>query len=571
MSYFTTSRNGDKISYQDNRQAAGIVCRISETRHNELVGRSDWLSAYGFPCAEGSLTFGNTSHSYIMAANASKFFSPGSYDYWSYSSSAKATLRLAIESAPLVFAQINEAEFQFNPIVGTYEQGGRYDIAHNRFLAFYEPTNAQGEGNVVYGTVLEKLIAPHYGGPQTFLCAPNSTWCGGQNFVLAKLGFPTSERIDAAESFAGTEGEYQDFIGGQIYIKTSGRNKTYYVPYEIAVEFNRSSNCTNGSCGTGGRFGFPISDPFFSSVTNELLQKFEWKMVRYSINSETWVTLGYGQDERRKNNLNFALRLLKDKVELGHLADAEAFKEIADYIAYINDTDDDFVKDLTVLLAGLEYVTPYQLVKKEIRGSGFSDYFLVGFSDTGFKFKYNDSHYCVNLNGLSNQLLHSVGGFNIGYFSNLVSAEVGNWLHEQIFELRVVPSPLGTGGSSVEDNSLTTKMSILGAMLNFNFISRNEIGQWIMDNIAESSVASLRKSRPILKNECDVRKQFREFESSTFPAADSGINAFSYWYYPEDMKLESGQWVQHYEKFGDYRYVKAIYDSGTQQVHLVTN
>lgn len=274
--------------------------------------------------------------------------------------------------------------------------------------------------------------------------------------------------------------------------------------------------------------------------------------------NQTVSSLTYVTKERRKLNREFAGRILKAEVEPGRITDVEAFSKVADYVAEMTVSNDDFVKDISVLLVGKEVLTFFNV-------TGIAQSGLV-FSDTGFRFQYNDSHYCIRNDGLSNQLHHAMGGFNIGYFSGRTTATVGDFIHERLQRLRYRPSPLGVGGSSKEDSELTINMGKLGAMLRYGEINKEGIGEWITANIAVTeNLTSHRKERRRLKEECDVRRNFRRFEKDQF-----GNPRFlpPKWHYTEDMRFEDGQWVQYYERFGDYRVVRAVWDEQSSQVIL---
>ena len=83
--------------------------------------------------------------------------------------------------------------------------------------------------------------------------------------------------VGAVSAFAGL----MLFIGGHIYIKKGfWSDDTFYVPGEIHEYYNSDDNSIDGERGTGGKFGFPIDNPELVAGTNELLQKFEWKMIQ---------------------------------------------------------------------------------------------------------------------------------------------------------------------------------------------------------------------------------------------------------------------------------------------------
>ena len=77
------------------------------------------------------------------------------------------------------------------------------------------------------------------------------------NNILKILGFPVGDELSAPTSivqFRDTYGNVQYFAGGKIHSETKWINGVYYLPKKIADYHD-----DNGT--TGGRFGFPISDP----------------------------------------------------------------------------------------------------------------------------------------------------------------------------------------------------------------------------------------------------------------------------------------------------------------------
>jgi len=272
-------------------------------------------------------------------------------------------------------------------------------------------------------------------------------------------------------------------------------------------------------------------------------------------------------EDRRRLNKEYAERLLKNEVESGKITDIEAFAKIANLVAQVTHDNDEFVKDLSVLLIGVEKVISYAYVKQEGTHQHIS-LMIKKFSDTGFKFKYNDSHYCLADDGLSNQLYHSMGGFNIGYNWDGTVVDLVDYYHEQLRFFRIKPSPFGSSGSSIEDSNLTQDIGKLGIDLRDEVENRHTIGRVIIQRFADADYINMHKTRVQLKEECDIRRNFRDFERDSFIFSDSRLISFSNWRYNEDIKFENGQWVQYYEKFGDRKNVKAVWNQNLKKVIL---
>jgi len=305
-----------ELFYQEEQYSDSIMCRISQSVKDSVMNRSDWLDMYGYPCNQGSLLFGTTHHNFIQTSNASHFNSPDKYDYWVRS----AQVRVVLENDKnkdndFLLSNIRlDGIFKFDLISGTYFYSGHYgSFPSNRLAVYYEPNatiqdSFRGRGRVIYNDVMIKLLSFHYDTDQ-YLCSSGNLTCNDPNYVGAVLGYPVGNRKAAAPHVVDwgmdTRGEYQNFIGGQIYRKTSGLNKTYYVPEEIASFYNASENCL-AECGTGGIFGFPDGDPIKKNDGITIKQNFEigegiiWNMNTGVVGTE--YAADYYCDEIDTNN-----------------------------------------------------------------------------------------------------------------------------------------------------------------------------------------------------------------------------------------------------------------------------
>ena len=389
-------------------------------------------------------------------------------------------------------------------------------------------------------------------------------------YAPSLLGYPTSDTLTAAQSFADSTGQYNNFINGQIYFKDNTwprPNQTTVVFGKIAEYYNSGENMRNGQRGSGGVLGFAVSDPYQTEGTSDVLQKFENKMLKLS--SDTFSLVGYDDHERRMNNRMYAMVVL-NKVITGDITDGEAFARLADNIAYVSDDNKMFVHDLTMLLAGVEKVWN-KVGRERIEKGEQSEYqwgndYKTGetFSDTGFKFEYNDSHYQQSCRGpaqehyySSNQLFHAMLGFSVGYSFPDPTAVLATIYHDWAV------SPLGIKGNSLEDRKLGYRIGDLGQALRLYILKKEEVGNWIRDNLLDE-VNSPSKLKTILEQECNIRKHFRVFEKDTFGDVKGK------WGYNQDMQYDRIRdvYYQFYTKFGNKENVTAIWDVQKQQVVL---
>lgn len=279
---------GDRIGPKD--KVASVTCVPNHDRYFEIISGADlppnapawveWRLDYGYPCYIGSNEFGTVGHSYVLANNGMKFFAFDNdteqelYHYWVSISQAEATITNDVPNFSADFCR-------FNVVASTYYCYDKFPAE----AAYYVPKQPQGVGQLwtdrgegigVYGSILSKLDSPSSFDSHVLCpiegCDNTSKKFG---YVVDKLGYPTGLRDDAWKSPFGTDGIYQTFIGGQIYVETDFFNEEFFVPGYIAKEFNKSEYCIDGVCGTGGQLGFPTNDPYLNLFENRLHQDFE--------------------------------------------------------------------------------------------------------------------------------------------------------------------------------------------------------------------------------------------------------------------------------------------------------
>lgn len=257
------------FGYQDMKESTdSVVCSLLEPAFLSIQNDPKWKTEYGWPCAKETKTFGLVEHTYILASNAAKFYSANKYDYW-------VKRPKVIEIIKTQTQNFDGSKFKFNPIAGTYSYNASYAV-------YYQPVQPtvltdgaiqeNGKAWKVSGDILEKLMKEHYE-PTLYYCNIKDNYCAKKNWVLNKLGYPTESQKTAAESLSGTDGYYQTFVGGQVYVETEWSNESYYVPGQITETFNSSEYAVGGQVGTGGQFGFPLSDP--EKNGNIIYQNFE--------------------------------------------------------------------------------------------------------------------------------------------------------------------------------------------------------------------------------------------------------------------------------------------------------
>jgi hypothetical protein len=236
-----------------------VACSASDDLINTVRSSQGYNHSYGVPCSMGTVQFGDYTHNYIHTSEASNFGSG-----WV----TKSHVLDLIDQRVSVYSQGEKHNFSFSPKLGTYRQAfcmSPYNLGPIECQDGYDATiyyNPEHDAAyMAYGDFLYKLAEDN-------------------NRVVGEMGFPSSERIDAATSRLGTTGKYQNFLNGQIYwIDNLIFDDVYYVPNKIDECMNNPSICvtisddTDLQGGTGGRFGFPISDPVFDQ--NQITQDFE--------------------------------------------------------------------------------------------------------------------------------------------------------------------------------------------------------------------------------------------------------------------------------------------------------
>ena len=82
-----------------------------------MESRPDWLPAFGFACMEGVVHFGDIEHRYIVAANATKFYRAGGYDYWANHNAIRTDVESYVNGLPRVDKRY---DYPFSAALGTY-------------------------------------------------------------------------------------------------------------------------------------------------------------------------------------------------------------------------------------------------------------------------------------------------------------------------------------------------------------------------------------------------------------------------------------------------------------------
>ena len=551
---------GDSVIIFEDGKEKSLKCRISETDLLFITLDPGYSEAFGPPCAmEIGLVNGyeESNRSYMLTTKAVMFSVVNGnepvFPYWISHEEIRQILERDKLSDPFLVPQstikLFDNGFHFDVNAGTFAQKGGYNFAQRtKMEVFYEPTDQRGNGNVVWGKMYEKIR--------------DNRW------IQYYLGYPTSNKQETGKSISGTDGKYQNFINGQLYLDDGWfKDKVFYVYGAIAQEFNSQEYCRNNGqwCGTGGTLGFPTNDPEFSQDT--VTQKFEGKKFIHIFSNNSISVVAHDKEGRRKL-IKIYVNSLADKTDKGELSEIEAFAKMSDYIAIIVDNDTDYMKDLSLMITEAEKINLIYLLKSIIFDA--NDPYFGKFSDTGFKFEYNDSHYCQNSNakGVSNQIYHSMGGFNVAFFSiDMTRVELGNMMHELIQKARLTPSPLGTGGSSLEDFNLTTKMGYLGLDLRLGVVNRYGIGDRLLSDfgLPTAQLEGARRSSVQKEDEYNIRIKFRKCENLLF--GDPQI--FTKWKYDQDMIFENGAWTQYYQKFGDDLNVKVIVDPDTGNIEIL--
>ena len=116
-----------------------------------------------------------------------------------------------------------------------------YSTCENGTINFYGTGPRAGQAYVVRSAILTQW----------------SQTCSSLCYAGGPLGMPTGEEVAAPRSPFQTNGRYQDFEAGQIYLHSSGSrtNRTYYVQFGIASKYKELG-------GSGSALGFPISNEY---------------------------------------------------------------------------------------------------------------------------------------------------------------------------------------------------------------------------------------------------------------------------------------------------------------------
>ncbi|MBU0661396.1 transglutaminase domain-containing protein [Patescibacteria group bacterium] len=574
--YQYTVENGQFAFTDGNANTKDKMCRIT---HDDIQFAADQglLGEYGLLCMVERLYFGDHDHTLILAMNAAKFKSVSDgYDYWKRESDIFDAIR---DQRPASYINSNDISVYW----GTYAYSGELYPgtlgAENKIdsIIIYSPKK-----EMAYN-IYEKDIARKYVSKNTIL---------GKH-IPENLGFPIDDIINADETYSGTDGWYMNFTNGQLYLEKEWIDNVYVLFGKMSNFYNGIDNERNGLSGVQGIVGFPESDlKYYSS--NLYKQSFEEADIEYNILTENIRVVPRSVEARRYQNKEFARKMLRKvwggkivnnnndldrSFENEIITDVEAFVEIVDYIANKDGiSTDDFVKDVTVVFAGAEKINIWYAADL-LNGRIESDYDVYGFSDTGFRRMYRDSQYCVdpNYDCVSNQLNHSMLGFSQAYFKNKEKADKETLRHDKN------PSPLGVNskktGVSYEDIWLGMRIAMFGESLKNGTKTKEEMGEWILQNLAlspnisSSDYNSLRVHRDDYLITKSYRKKFRVLEYQF-----NGNNLFK-WGYTDEMEryiCPNGSDDFYYQNY-DYFFVnsenvgdaKAIWDDNNKKMVLL--
>ena len=168
---------------------------------------------------------------------------------------------------------------------------------------------------------------------------------------------------------------------------------------------------------------------------------------------------------------------------------------------------------------------------------------------------------------MSNQLFHSIYGFNNSFFYGKKFADKKNIEHDDN------ASPLGIGGENVQDIWLGMQMSDLGEGLKKGIILKGDTGKWILDHIADSNYATMAKSQIEQIKITELRKKFRVMEYQL------NGNTHNKWWYNADIQKYGCNENLGDIYYQDYEYIfvdgknvgeaKAIWDEEKQKILLI--
>lgn len=210
-----------------------------------------WETQYGWPCLKHTKSFGNIEHTYVLATDGTKFYSPNKYNYWRTDWWAQSVLGMDKNNAGLTNPDLDQ-EFKFDATAGTYSQVGSYG-AGELMTVYYEPNadnDNRGNGWAVYGAIREKIENDNFA-------------------ILNKIGYPVENEANNNLTLAQVNGSSQNFIGGKTYasnvfinevnpivINNASLQKVFYVNQKIR-DYHDSSEVDKVL-----QFGFPESDPY---------------------------------------------------------------------------------------------------------------------------------------------------------------------------------------------------------------------------------------------------------------------------------------------------------------------
>jgi hypothetical protein len=303
-------------------------CSIPKDKFNRIINNIDeygnpipiasndyWLPDYGFPCwlypantDSGYYHYGRKDMKIILATAGAKFFMPDHFKYWVTEKKVRDIFAGKNGNIDGVNGVKINKDFKFSSAVGTYLQRGTYSRTSyswdDPIVVYYQPdSDKKGKAQLVYDKFLNLLDQQSYL-INYYFCSATS--CSTNEFkVVNRLGYPTTVQMKARQSLRWNTGDYQGFIGGDLYWNDD-MNKSFYVPGGIAEEFNSDTYCrrdASNNClvdengkkyiGTGGQFGFPIDNPAkILGQENIISQRFEGGEIMLHHDLSTDIDLG---------------------------------------------------------------------------------------------------------------------------------------------------------------------------------------------------------------------------------------------------------------------------------------
>ena len=245
---------GNERFYHEDTAVDSVYCRINDAEYFFITNAQDWNNSYGFPCNIDSVSFGDINHSYILTSNATKFFSTGKYDYWTYRGDIVGKVNNYINN----LSSVDDVyQFRFSTTLGTY----LISICSDKFLFTCKTNKYETVYYVPYQS--GSSLGRAYRVKEGFLNKVSEN----DNALIKILGFPLSDEITATTSPYGTNGIYQDFVNGQLFYYTKWTIQKIYYTYGKLTAFHKNSG------GTAGELGFPEDDP--KQLNNNIYQRFE--------------------------------------------------------------------------------------------------------------------------------------------------------------------------------------------------------------------------------------------------------------------------------------------------------